>query len=178
MPNALHGLKFMLVLPCSKQHTQEVAVNKPAIISLGAMACVLVVLAVPSYNNMLQNTAAQSDAETNNPVSGKHWQCVTQQGPDAPNLIVLRDNGGFLKLIDYSEISNNGTNYDLQGSFQVDQDRLLARVRKPDGEILMDAYTVKQTGDGKMQMTHAANSAESTDTENTLYRCSMLASNS
>lgn len=150
--------------------------NKPAILSLGAMACALLVLAVPSYNNMQQNTAAQFNTETNNPVSGKHWQCVTQQGPDAPNLIVLRGNGGFLKLIDYSDVTENGTNYDLQGSFDVRQDRLLAHVRKPSGEILTDAYTVKQTGDRKMQMTHTANDTESKDTENTLYSCSMLAS--
>lgn len=152
--------------------------NKPAILSLCAMACALLVLAVPSYNYVQQNTAIQPDTDTNNPVSGKHWQCVTQQGPDAPNLIVLRDNGGFLKLIDYSVVTNNGTNYDLQGSFQIKQDRLLARVRRPDGEILTDAYTVKQTGTGKMQMTHAAGNTESMDTENTLYRCSMQASSS
>jgi hypothetical protein len=168
----------MLVLPRSKRHTPEVSVNKPAILSLGAMACVIMVLAVPSYNKIQLITAVQPDTETNNPVSGKHWQCVTQQGPDAPNLIVLRDNGGFLKLIDYSEISNNGTNYDLRGSFQVEQDRLLARVRKPDGEIVTDAYIVKQTGEGKMHMTRATNNSESKDSEDTLYSCSMLASNS
>jgi hypothetical protein len=178
VPKVLQGLKFMLVLPRSKRHTPEVAVNKPAIFSLGAMACVVAVLAVPSYNNLQKNTAVQPDTETNHPVSGKHWQCVTQQGPDAPNLIVLRDNGGFLKLIDYSEISNNGTNYDLRGSFQVEQDRLLAHVRKPDGEIVTDAYTVKPLGEGKMRMTQATSNTESKDTEDTLYSCRMLASSS
>jgi hypothetical protein len=152
--------------------------NKPAILSLGAMACAILVLAVPTYNNMQQNTAVQLNLETHNPVSGKHWQCVTQRGPDAPNLIVLRNNGGFLKLIDHSEVTGNGTKYDLQGSFDIKQDRLLAHVRKPSGEIITDAYTVKQTGDGKMQMTRAANNAKGKDTENTLYSCNMQASSS
>ena len=152
--------------------------NKPVILSLCAMACVIGVLAVPSYNHMQQLAAVQSDTETNNPVSGKHWQCVTRQGPDAPNLIVLRENGGFLKLIDYSEITSNGTNYDLQGSYEVEQDRLLARIRKPDGEIVTDAYTVKLLGEGKIRMTHTASNSESKDTEDTLYSCTMLASNS
>lgn len=151
--------------------------NKPAILSLCAMACIIGVLAIPSYKNMPQHAAVQPDSEKNNPVSGKHWQCVTRQGPDAPNLIVLRENGGFLKLIDYSEITSNGSNYDLRGSFQVEHDRLLAHIRKPDGEIVTDAYTVKQLDEGKIRMTHTASNSESKDTEDTLYSCTMLASN-
>ncbi len=152
--------------------------NKPVILSLGAMACALLVFAVPAYNNLQRDSVVQGNAASSDPVSGKHWQCVTQKGPDAPNLIVLRDNGGFMKLIDHSEVIDNGTNYDLQGRFDIKQDQLLAHIRKPSGEVYTDAYTVKQVAAGKMQMTHAANTPESTAAENTFYSCSMLASRS
>jgi hypothetical protein len=152
--------------------------NKPVILSLGAMACVLLVFAVPAFNTMERDRVAQGNTASSDPVSGKHWQCVTQNGPDAPNLIVLRDNGGFMKLIDHSEAIDNGTNYDLQGSFDIKQDQLLAHIRKPSGEVVTDAYTVKHVAAGKMQMTHAVKNPENTAAEDTLYSCSMLASRS
>ena len=150
--------------------------NKPVILSLGAMACALLVFAVPAYHNIQQDSVVQGKAATSDTVSGKHWQCVTQTGPDAPNLIVLRGDGGFMKLIDHSEVTDNGTNYDLQGSFDIKQDQLLAHIRKPSGEVYTDAYTVKQLAAGKMQMTHTVKNPENTAAENSLYSCSMLAS--
>ena len=83
-----------------------------------------------------------------------------ETGPDAPNLIVLQENGSFLKLIDYSEVSDNGANYDLQGEFDIKQDQLLARISKPSGEVYTDVYTVKQMADGNMQMTHTVNNTD------------------
>jgi len=152
--------------------------NKPVILSLGAMACALLVFAVPAYNNLERDGALQGNVASSDPVSGKHWQCVTQKGPDAPNLIVLRDNGGFMKLIDHSEVIDNGTNYDLQGRFDIKQNQLLAHIRKPSGEVYTDAYTVKLLAAGKMQMTHTVNKSESQAAEDTLYSCNMLASRS
>lgn len=152
--------------------------NKPVILSLGAMTCALLVFAVPAYNNLQRDSTVQVNAAGSDPVTGKHWQCVTQKGPDAPNMIVLQDNGGFIKLIDHSEVIDNGTDYDLQGSFDIKQDQLLARIRKSSGEVYTDAYTVKHLSAGKMQMTHAVNNPESRAAENTLYNCSMLASRS
>ena len=150
--------------------------NKPVILSLGAMACALLVFAVPAYNKLQPDSVVQGNTASSDPVSGKHWQCVTQTGPDAPNLIVLRDNGGFMKLIDHSEVTDNGTNYDLQGSFDIKQDQLLASIRKHSGDVYTDAYTIKHLSAGKMQMTHAVKNPENTAAENSLYSCSMLAS--
>jgi PAS domain-containing protein len=160
------------------RHKPEVAMNKPVILSLGAMLCALLVFAVPSYKDILQEKAAQGDTRASDTVTGKHWQCVTQSGPDAPNMIVLRENGSFLKLIDYSEVSDNGSNYDLQGQFDIKQDQLLARISKPSGEVYTDAYTVKHMDGGKMQMTRSVSNTDKTDTENTRYNCNMLASRS
>jgi len=152
--------------------------NKPVILSLGAMACALLVFAVPGYNNIPWKNVIQGNPGDSDTVYGKHWQCITQTGTDAPNLIVLRENGRFLKLIDYSEVTANGTNYDLQGRFDVKQDRLLAHTSKPSGEVYTEVYTVKQMDHGKMQMTLSVNNAGNKDTENTLYNCSMQASRS
>ena len=152
--------------------------EKPVVLSLGAMTCALLVFAVPAYNNLLRDSVVHDNTATSDPVSGKHWQCVTQKGPDAPNLIILRDNGIFLKLIDHSESLDNGTNYDLQGRFDINQEQLLAHIRKSSGDIFTDAYTVKHLASGKMQMTHAVDNTGSTGTESTLYSCSMLASSS
>ena len=152
--------------------------NKPVILSLGAMTCALLVFAVPSYNKVQREQVTQDNHGDSDTVTGKHWHCVTQTGPDAPNLIVLQKNGSFLKLIDYSEVSDNGSNYDLQGQFDIKQDQLLARISKPSGEIYTDVYTVKQMDDGEMQMTRTVDNTNNTDTENIRYNCSMLASRS
>jgi hypothetical protein len=152
--------------------------NKPVILSLGAMACALLVFAVPSYNKLQGETAARSTPGSGDTITGKRWQCVTQQGPDAPNLIVLLEDGGFLKLIDYSEVAANGTDYDLQGRFDIKQDRLLAHISKHSGEEVMDGYTVKHMDSGKMQMTRNVDNSGDTDTGNTSYNCSMQASRS
>jgi hypothetical protein len=152
--------------------------NKPVILSLGAMACALLVFAVPSFNYMQRETFAQVSPGDNHTVTGKRWQCITQKGPDAPNLIVLRENGSFLKLIDYSKVTDNGTNYDLQGRFDVKQDRLLARINNPSGEEYTDAYTVKLMDGGKMQMTRSVNNTDNSDAGNTRYNCSLQASSS
>jgi len=148
--------------------------NKPVILSLGAMVCAILVFAVPSYNNIQRATVTAGNAEHNDMVSGKRWQCVTQTGPDAPNLVILRENGRFLKLIDYSEVVDNGTNYDLQGMFDIKKDQLLARVSNPSGEIYTDVYTLEPVDNEKMQMTRPGD----TDSENTRYNCSMQASHS
>jgi hypothetical protein len=150
--------------------------NKPAILSLGALACAIAVFAVPSYNNGLGEKVARSKPGDSDMVTGKHWQCVTQAGPDAPNLIVLHENGSFLKLIDHSQVTNNGTNYDLQGQFDIKHDQLLAHISKPSGEVYTDAYTLKHVDTRKMQMTRTVSNTDSTDTEDTRYTCSMLAS--
>jgi hypothetical protein len=176
LPKVLHGLKFQS-FPAMR-HNLEVAMKKPVILSLGAMACALLVFAVPSYNNPHREKVAQSTPGDTDPVTGKQWLCETESGPDAPNLIVLQKNGSFLKLIDYSEVSGNGTNYDLQGEFDIKQDQLLARISKPSGEVYTDVYTVKQMDDGNMQMTRTVNNTDNADTENTSYNCSMLASGS
>lgn len=152
--------------------------NKPVILSLGAMACALMVFAVPSYNNAHRDKLAQGNPGDSDTITGKQWQCETETGPDAPNLIVLQENGSFLKLIDYSEVSGNGANYDLQGEFDIKQDQLLARISKPSGEVYTDVYTVKQMDDGNMHMTRTVNNTDNTNTENTSYNCSMLASRS
>ena len=160
------------------RHNPEVVMKKPVILSLGAMACALLVFAVPSYNNAHLDKLAQGNPGDSDTITGKQWQCETETGPDSPNLIVLQENGSFLKLIDYSEVSGNGADYDLQGEFDIKQDQLLARISKPSGEVYTDTYTVKQVAAGKMQMTHAVDNSENTAAENTLYSCSMLASRS
>ena len=152
--------------------------NKPVILSLGAMACALLVFAVPSFNNVQREKFSQRNPLDSDTVTGKHWQCMTQTGPDAPNLIVLHENGSFLQLIDYSEVTSNGTNYDLQGQFDIKQDRLLARISKSSGEVYTDVYTIRHIDGRKMQMTHSVNNADNTDTENTRYNCSVRASQS
>jgi len=152
--------------------------NKPVILSLAAMACAMLVFAVPSYTSLGHDPVIQGKAENVDKVTGKNWQCVTQTGPDAPNLIVLRENGSFMKLIDYSEVTDNGTNYDLQGRFDIKQDRLLAHIGKPSGEVYTDAYTVEPLDGGKMQMTRSVDNAENSKTGNTRYSCRMQASRS
>ncbi|HYQ73183.1 MAG TPA: hypothetical protein VET88_14785 [Gammaproteobacteria bacterium] len=148
--------------------------NKPAILSVGAIASVLLVFAVPSYNTTQQGTLNNGGMEEIQPVAGRRWQCVTRTGPDAPNLVVLRENGMFLKLIDYKYVVDNGTNFDLQGMYDIKQDQLLARISGPSGEIFTDTYTVKHMDDGKIQLTRSEDSAG----ENTRYSCSMQASRS
>ena len=148
--------------------------NKPVILSLGAMACVLLVFAVPAYNTIQQDTTIENTAGNIDPFAGNRWQCVTQTGPDAPNLVILRENGVFLKLIDYKYAVDNGTNYDLQGMYDIKQDQLLARITGPSGEIYTDTYTVRHVDSGKMQLTRS----EDSKTGNTRYSCSMEASRS
>jgi hypothetical protein len=177
MPKVLHVLKFQS-FPAMRHHP-EVVMKKTAILSLGALACTLLVFAVPSFNNAPRdNKVTQGNPGDSDTIAGKQWQCETETGSDAPNLIVLQKNGSFLKLIDYSEVSGNGTNYDLQGEFDIKQDQLLARISKPSGEVYTDVYTVKQIDDGNMQMTRTVNNTDNTDTESTSYKCSMLASRS
>ena len=146
--------------------------NKPVSLSLGAMVCALLVFAVPAYNNMQQDSVGRISPGAVDPFAGNRWQCVTQSGPDAPNLVILRENGIFLKLIDYRHIVDNGTNYDLQGMYDIEEDQLLARISDPSGEVYTDTYTVKHMAAGKMQLTRS----ENPDTENTRYNCSLQAS--
>ena len=150
--------------------------NKPVILSLGAMACAVLVFAVPAYNNLHLETQASGTPGVGgtDPFTGNRWQCVTQSGPDAPNLVILRENGIFLKLIDYKYLADNGTNYDLQGMYDIKENQLLARVSSPSGEVYTDTYTIKRVSGVKMQLTRS----ENPDSENTRYQCSMQASRS
>lgn len=156
--------------------------KKPAILSICALASIVVALAVPTYNNIQKNLVEPgATADSASPTDGKHWHCVTRSGPDAPNLIVLRNNGHILKLIDHSRVSGNGTRYDLQGIFEITEDRLVANMSSGSGEVFTDTYTVQSTEPGKMRITHAGNGSDTgpgSETEPTSYSCSMLASRS
>jgi hypothetical protein len=152
--------------------------NKPTILSLGAMASVLIALAIPSYNSLQQGKVVSGYAAKPEMVSGKYWHCVSRTGPDAPNLIVLRDYGQMLKLIDHNQTSGNGTDYDLQGRFDITQDRLVAHLSSASGNTYTDTYTVKQLEPDKMLMLQTSGNPENSAAKDTRYNCSTLASRS
>lgn len=152
--------------------------SKPAILSLGAITSVIIALAIPTYNGVQKSAMLREADEEPGTVHRKYWHCVTQTGPDAPNLIVLHENGHFLKLIDHSRPTGNGTDYDLQGRYDIEEDRLVAHIGGQAGGEYTDTYIVKQLDTGKMLMTRAGTETEQAAQEKSRYSCRMLASRS
>lgn len=152
--------------------------SKPAILSLGAVTSMVIALAIPTYNGVLKSAMLTEPGEQTGTGHGKYWHCVTQTGPDAPNLIVLQENGHFLKLIDHTRDTGNDTDYDLQGRYDIEGDRLVMRIGGQAGGEYTDTYIVKQLDTGKMLMTPAGTASGQAAQEKSRYSCRMLASRS
>jgi len=172
--------------------------NKHTLLTIAAIGSILIALAIPTYNSLrhdssdlLQDTSTHHDissiqqdtgspakSENTTMASDSHWHCVTRTGPDAPNLIVLQNNGQFLKLIDHTRTTRKGTQYDLQGTFEIKQERLVASISSATGEVFTDTYTVKSSEPGEMQLTRSGGNSENSEMDNTEYRCRILANKS
>ena len=123
---------------------------------VGISVAISVTLGVPAYKDYVKKAEKkakeQLDKDTFNVISAKRWYCT---GPkvDGPNTIVLKKSGEFLRFMDFRD--DDGTYYDLRGTFKISGDKLSAHITTLNGldESYTDSFILNKVGAEQLVLT-------------------------